>query len=65
MIYKKTYGWRIKDRPELYSTEEEAKAALTKQPCNECACDPCECEEEEWKLAEETLSMSELLEEIS
>ena len=51
MIYKKSHGWRIKDRPELYATEEEAKAALN---CNECACDPCECEEEEWKLAEET-----------
>jgi len=24
-----------------------------KQPCNECACDPCECDEE-WKSADET-----------
>lgn len=66
MIFKKGSMWKIAGSAAKYSTEEEAKAAAgikqtvikeapfeKRATCNECACDPCECEAE-WKSVEKT-----------
>ena len=55
MIYKRTHGWRVKGHPELFATREDAEKFLN--GCEECKCDPCECEE--WNSVEETSSTTE------
>ena len=79
MIFEKRPGvWKSSTSSKLFRSEEEAKkfegieeplSPLEKlrgwKTCEECNCDPCECEEE-WNSVEETSSETESsMEEIS
>lgn len=68
MIFEKRGMWKSSHGAAKFSSKEEAEKwerdnghdplESLKKKCNECGCDPCECEEE-WNSVEETSSMTE------
>ena len=67
MIFEKRGMWKSSHGAAKFSSREEAEKwerdnghdplAALKKKCNECDCDPCECEE--WNSVEETSSTTE------
>ena len=72
MIFEKRGMWKSSHGAAKFSSREKAEKwerenghtvdplEMLKKKCNECGCDPCECEEE-WNSVEETSSMTESL----